>query len=210
MSDETPHPPSGSELPVSDSPVTQAPEPQVLPSEPAAVPAPAKTMARSWRRVFMVIGPLVVSTWICCGAIGFRSCASMAPGSANQTEARAVAQRYLHAVATHDWVRAYQLMDPQVRSSRSFESMRDLLVSHPELFEFDRESFDGHNYFSNMSGGDRLRLTGRLTGRSTARRTFVLDLQQQPDESWLVRTFHVNIDLASVPATTPTPETPTP
>lgn len=218
MSDKTPNPPAGEEPAVPESSVpeppvtevTQAPEAQALPIEPSAVPPPEKKVARSWRRIFMVLGPIVVSTWVCCGVIGYRSCSSLSPGSENQTEARAVAQQYFRAVATRDWVRMYQLSDPRLQAMQSLEAMRDLILAHPELFDFDDAVTDGQNYFSNMAGGDRLRLRGHLTGRSTARRTFILDLQQQPDDSWRVRTFHVNIDLASMPSTTPSPPAPPP
>lgn len=211
MSDETPDSPAETEPRAAGPTATEAPEPQALPLEPPVAQPPKKTLARSWRRVFMVLGPLVVSTWVCCAVIGYRSCSSMAPGSTNQTEARAAAQRYLDAITARDWARMYQLTDPALRAQQSLEAQRDLVLAHPELFEFDAASFEGHSYFSNMGGGgDRLRLTGRLTGRSPARRVFRMDMQQQPDETWLVLGFHVNIDLASVPAATPSPQAPPP
>lgn len=203
MTDDAPQPPSDGEQPVVEPAVADVPVAEAPFTEPSPAEASTSKPSRSWRRLFMVLGAFVVSTWVCCGVIGFRSCASLAPGSQGQTAARAVARQYLDAVSVEDWARMYELSDPANQSAQPLEVQRDLFLAHPELFAFDDASFEGHNYFSNMSGGDRMRLTGRLTGRSPARRTFRLDLQQQPDETWRVRAFHVNMDLATMPAATP-------
>lgn len=173
---------------------------------PAIEPAPGAGYAKPPRSSFrwvVVLGTLFVSSWMCCGVVGLRSCVGMAPGSGQQTAARAAAQQYLDAVEAHEWVRVYELSDPISQAAQPLEVQERVFASHPELFDFDEASFEGFNYFANMAGGDHMRLTGRLTGRSSARRTFRLEMQEQEDGRWRVREFFVNLELGSEPTAAP-------
>ncbi len=175
------------------------------PGQPPDAPAPAAAAAvveppkpaRSRARSLLVIGGLFLSS--CCGFLAFRAC-GVSPGSAAQTEARGVAQQYLDAVSAHDWARVYELSDPALQSAQSLEAQQSLFLAHPDLFDFDAVSFEGFQYSASMTGGDRLRLTGRLTGQSSARRTFRMDMQQQDDGGWRVRGFHVELEFGPEPS----------
>ncbi|MBC7172620.1 MAG: hypothetical protein H5U40_09350 [Polyangiaceae bacterium] len=99
--------------------------------------------------------------------------------------------------------------EPALQSVQPLDAQERIFRSHPELFEFEDASFEGYQYFASMVGGDRLQLTGRLIGRSSARRTFRLDMQQLDDGRWRVHGFYVNIELGAViPAATAAPSAP--
>ena len=141
----------------------------------------------------MTLIVMVFAPWAC-GVIG---CSSFAAASADQLAARATAQQYLDAVAQQDWAQVYELSDSATQSAQPLEAQREVFLAHPDLFTFEAAHFEGHTYFANMTGEDRMSLTGTLTGGTTARRTFRIELAQQLDTTWRVRSFNVNMQLVA-------------
>ena len=130
-----------------------------------------------------------------------RSCGSSAAG---QAEARNVAQQYLDAVASQNWQRVHDLSDPA--TTQSLEEARQLFEAHPEFFRFDTGSFEGFFYGGAAGAGDTMRLNGHLHGQSTHERTFRMTLHEQPDGTWRVGEFHVNMELTDEPAPADAPQ----
>jgi hypothetical protein len=186
--------PTGPVVDPPDPPSEDDPPPSDAAPDTAAVARPFDP-ARSRARWLLVLAVSFLCFACCCGLFGLRA-GGVAPGSTEQTAARAVAQRYLDAISAHDWPRAYELSDPATQSAQTLEVQEGTFLAHPDLFDFDDASFEGFQYFANMMGGDRLQLTGRLTGRSSRLRTFRMGLLEQDDGSWRVRSFHVTLELA--------------
>ena len=170
--------------------------PETAERELTVPPPETKKATRKWRRGFIALGLVVVATWVFCGVVGVKSCASMMPGSAEQTGARTTAQAYVDALAARDWERLHELSDPEWQAAQSAQAMQQAFSARPELFDFDSASFLGHHYASRVNGGDRMRLSGQLSGRSSTPRTFWIELREQPDGTWRVRAFHVDLALS--------------
>jgi hypothetical protein len=125
------------------------------------------------------------------------ACSSFGAASADQLAARATAQQYLDAVSQQDWAQVYELSDSASQAAQPLEAQREVFLAHPDMFTFEAASFEGHTYFASMTGADRMTLTGNLTGGNPARRTFRIELEQQLDTTWRVRSFNVNMQLVA-------------
>ena len=152
--------------------------------------APDKATKR--RRLALSLAALVLSSWACCGFFAWRSCAPIAPGSVEQTAARAEAGRYLRAVGAGDIDAAFALTSQATRAAQPLEVQRRFFAEHDELFSFDAWDFTGFRYFSG-SPFDRLFLAGVVSGRGVGARPFQLEMVEERPGVWRAHRFTVNV-----------------